>query len=108
MQVCILISSEGVFPLLHILTSRGCHWGFCFVLFCLRQGFSVTLEPVLELALQTRLASNSQRSTCHCLLSARIKGVRHHRLAACVFDLSHSDRYKMESQSHFVLHFPDG
>ena len=33
----------------------------------------------LALALQTRLALNSQRSTCLCLLSARIKGVRHHR-----------------------------
>ena len=37
----------------------------------------VALEPVLELALQIRLASNSQRSTCFCLSSAGIKGVRH-------------------------------
>jgi hypothetical protein len=36
---------------------------------------------VLELALQSRLASNSQRSSCLCLLSARIKGVHHHHLA---------------------------
>jgi hypothetical protein len=33
---------------------------------------------VLQLALQTRLVSNAQRSTCLCLLSARIKGVHHY------------------------------
>ena len=26
----------------------------------------------------------------------------------CVIDLSHSGRYKMESQTSFDLHFPDG
>ena len=31
--------------------------------------------------LQTRMASNSQRSACRCLLSAGIKDVRHHRPA---------------------------
>ena len=44
----------------------------------LRQGFSVALKAVLELTLQTRLALNSQRSTCLCLLSAGIKGMHHH------------------------------
>ena len=38
---------------------------------------------VLELALQTRLASNSQRYDCFCLPSAGIKGVGHHCLAIC-------------------------
>jgi hypothetical protein len=33
---------------------------------------------VLELALQTRLHLNSQRSFCLCLLSAGIKGMHHH------------------------------
>jgi hypothetical protein len=27
---------------------------------------------------------------------------------SCVFDVSHSDRCKMESQSHFDFHFLDG
>ena len=35
----------------------------------LRQGLSVVLEPLLELALFARLASNSQRSTCLCFWS---------------------------------------
>ena len=51
---------------------------FCFEAWFLR----VTLV-VLELILQTRLASNSQRSAWLCLLSAGIKGVRHHRPASC-------------------------
>ena len=33
---------------------------------------------VLELTLKTRLALNSQESTCPCLLSAGIKGIHHH------------------------------
>jgi hypothetical protein len=32
--------------------------------------------------MKTRLASNSQRSACLCLLSARIKGLCHHLLAS--------------------------
>ena len=34
--------------------------------------------PVLELALKTRLALNSQRSICFCLPSAGIEGMCHH------------------------------
>ncbi|XP_052581469.1 GDNF family receptor alpha-4 isoform X7 [Peromyscus californicus insignis] len=41
-----------------------------------------SFAPFLELALETRLASNSQRSACLCLPSAGIKGVRHHRPAS--------------------------
>lgn len=49
-----------------------------FVLFFPEAGLlCVTLESVLELTLQTRLVSNSQRSTCFCLLSAGIKCVCH-------------------------------
>ncbi|XP_052589853.1 mitochondrial import inner membrane translocase subunit Tim23 isoform X2 [Peromyscus californicus insignis] len=43
-----------------------------------------SFAPFLELALETRLASNSQRSAWLCLPSAGIKGVRHHRPANCV------------------------
>lgn len=39
--------------------------------------FYVTVLPVLEIALQTSLASNLQRVTCLCLLSAGVKGVYH-------------------------------
>ena len=56
-----------------------------FLVYFLRQGFSVALECVLELTLQTRLASNSQRSACLCLPSAGIKGMRHHRLSCVTF-----------------------
>ena len=38
----------------------------------------VTVLAVQELALQTRLASNSYRSTCLCLLSAGMMGMHHH------------------------------
>ena len=47
---------------------------FCIYLF---QFFETGFPCVLELTLQTRLALNSQRSICLCLLSARIKGVHH-------------------------------
>ena len=40
--------------------------------------FGIALKPFLELAMQTRLASNSQRSACLCLPSTGIKGVRHY------------------------------
>ena len=47
---------------------------------CWRQDFCVALI-VLEFTLQTRLASNTYRSSCLCLLrSAGIKGVHHHCL----------------------------
>jgi hypothetical protein len=32
----------------------------------------------------------------------------HPQWLSFVFSLSHSDRYKIESQSSFDLHFPDG
>ena len=52
---------------------------FLFVCLFSKTGFlCVALEPVLELALWTKLASNSHRSACLCLLSTGIKGVRHH------------------------------
>ena len=57
-----------------------------FVVFGLsRQSFSVVLGPVLELALLTRLASNSQRSACPSPPVAGIKGVRHHCLEVLMF-----------------------
>jgi hypothetical protein len=46
---------------------------FCFVLFVVFQ--DRVFLAVLELTLWTRLASNSLRSACLCLLSAGIKGV---------------------------------
>lgn len=58
---------------------------FFFICFWfLRQFISVALA-VLEPALKTRLASNSQRSTCLCLLNAGIKGLCHHYLANFFF-----------------------
>lgn len=45
----------------------------CFVLF-FETAFLYVALGVLEFSLWTRLALNSQRSPCHCLLSARIKG----------------------------------
>ena len=44
----------------------------------------VTILAALRVALQTRLALNSQRPACPCLLGARIKDVRHHRPATYV------------------------
>ena len=41
-------------------------------------GIKVLPLAILNLALYTRLTSNSQRSACFCLLSAGIKGVYHH------------------------------
>ena len=40
---------------------------------------------VLELALQTRLASNPQRYACLCLPSIEIKGVHHHHPVTVTF-----------------------
>lgn len=52
------------------------------ILFCFfeTEFLCVALEPVLELALKTRLALNSQRAACLCLLSARTKSMHHHNL----------------------------
>jgi hypothetical protein len=48
-------------------------------------GFLCIALAVLKLALQIRLASNSQRSTCLCLPSAGTKGVQHHHLAKTLY-----------------------
>jgi hypothetical protein len=53
---------------------------FCFVLFCFETGFLCVALIVLELALQTRLASNSQNFACLCIPSTGIKGMYHHCL----------------------------
>ena len=45
---------------------------------CELTGFLCVAMAVLELAMQTRLAWNSQRSTCLCFPSAEIKGVCQH------------------------------
>jgi hypothetical protein len=50
-------------------------WVFLFWWFCC---FLCVMLAVLELALQTRLALNSQRFTSLCLWGAGIKGVRYH------------------------------
>ena len=82
---------------------------FClFLFFCFsRQGFSVVLVPVLELPLYTRLASNSQRSTCLCLPSVRIKSLHHHRTAkgAILIDSNHT--YYRALTFYFVCLFQD-
>ena len=50
-----------------------------FILFaCIEMGSYYVALAVLELTLYTRLATNSQRSTCLCLPSAGIKAVCHH------------------------------
>jgi hypothetical protein len=56
---------------------------FCLfvLLLFLETWFLYAALAVLKMALQTRLASNSQRSTCLCLPSAGIKGFHHHCLA---------------------------
>ena len=53
---------------------------FCFVLFrfVFEAGFYYVALAVLELSLQTRLASNLQGFACRCLPSAGIKGMHHH------------------------------
>ena len=51
---------------------------FLFYFWFFKAEFLCVVLAVLELALYTRLALNSQRSICLCLLSARIKGVCHH------------------------------
>ena len=54
-------------------------WVFC--LFVFETGLHCIALGVLELTLWTRVALNSQRSTCLCLLSVVIKGVHHHTAA---------------------------
>ena len=56
---------------------------FClFVCFCCysSQGFSVALEPVIELALVDQAGLELTEICCLCLPNAGIKGVRHHYL----------------------------
>jgi hypothetical protein len=47
-------------------------------LFVSRQGLSNVVLAVLKLTMKTRLASNSQRSTCLCLRTAGTKGIHHY------------------------------
>ena len=49
---------------------------------CFLRQFLFEVQAVLLLTMQTRLVLNSQRSACLCLLSAGIKGVRHHHYLA--------------------------
>ena len=49
-----------------------------------REGFSVALEPILELALVNQADFELTRSACLCLLSAGIKGMHYHCPAVCV------------------------
>ena len=82
---CVNVERVFVFPcfLMTLILALTSVIGFLFVcvvgwlvLFvCLRQNFSVALEPLLKLL--CRPGSNSQRSACLCLPSAGIKGVRH-------------------------------
>ena len=53
--------------------------------FFFRTGFFCVALVVLELTLQTMLASNSQRSAYFCLLSDGTKGVHHHCLVQQAF-----------------------
>ena len=46
--------------------------------FAFETGFFYIALAVLEPTLQTRIALNSQKSTCLCLLRAAIKGLCHH------------------------------
>lgn len=48
------------------------HKLLCFV--CFESGSHCIVLTILEFDMQTRLASNFQRSTCFCLIRARIKG----------------------------------
>ena len=62
----------------YLETLRLFFFGF---LFCFsRQGFSVALETILELALVDQVVLELTRSTCLCLPSAGIKGVHYHCL----------------------------
>lgn len=55
---------------------------FLFHLFVFKTEYLCVVLTALELALYTRLVSNSQRSTCLSLPSAGIKGMCHHCLAS--------------------------
>jgi hypothetical protein len=50
------------------------------VIFFFEAGSLYVALVVLELDMQTRLTSNSQRSACLCFLTARIKGIYHYDL----------------------------
>lgn len=50
---------------------------FFLFIFFMRESYYIALA-VLELTMQTRLASHSQRSSLFCLQSARMKGMWHH------------------------------
>ena len=51
---------------------------FCFVFLPKTEFLCIKVLAVLELALLTRLASNSQRLTCFWFLSVEIKSVHHY------------------------------
>ena len=65
---------------------------YSFIFWLFETGFLCVALAVLELALQTRLSSDSQRSSCLCFSSAGINGVCHHDLAYFIrFSISYGD-----------------
>lgn len=72
-----------------------------------KTGFLCITLAILERALQTRLPSNSQRSTCFCFTSAGIKGMYHNHPAnalflscACVYAYTSLNADAQRSQRH--------
>ena len=77
---CVLHTAQELFGALCEQNRTGnSHLLYFFLLFSKARFLCVTTLVVLELALQTRLVLNSQRTACLCLLSAGIKGVHHYR-----------------------------
>ena len=69
----------GVFFFVLFVLFRDCLFVWVFFLSVFKTGFLfVTDLAVLELTLQTWLASHTQKATCLCLPRAEIKGVHHH------------------------------
>lgn len=68
----------------------------------LKIGLLCVALAVLKLALWTRLALNSPRSICLCLVSAGIKGRPHHRLLYTSFYLTIRPCYLAHSPCHWL------
>ena len=86
-----------------VIWVQGIRFGCCFLE---TESHYVALAD-LELTMEIRLASNSQRSTCHCLSCAGIQDMYHYAwISKCSFISNQGDTLKMQTFLKWFGDFP--
>ena len=86
-----------------VIWVQGIRFGFC----CLQTESHYVALADLELTMEIRLASNSQRSTCLCLSCAGIQDMYHYAwISKCSFISNQGDTLKMQTFLKWFGDFP--